>query len=292
MSNTNSFYTVAIQRVSETLNKVYAKTLEEAQNKVNEYRTLFKVLNKKGYGIEGINFYISEVIGKNETVIRTSNLDRETELHELFTCYKDGQEAFLNCKRYRLELHELHKDKVLVSERYNVRVWRFFHGQENPYLGTLNAGISIYDAKQRLHAIEQSEQSEQSEKRYEVKKRLRWVNKETGQTASFYGAVPYTNETEKEAWRVDASLYTIYDTKQNTFGVYGLRYIDCANKKAVDMLCRKLNLEHNVFIAKLNAYCNTCKRDTIHANDTTYGMYCTECRSLQADTEEEIEVAK
>ena len=286
MTNTNAFFTVAIQRVSETLNKVYAKTLEEAQNKVNEYRTLFKVLNKKGYGIEGINFYISEVIGENETVIRTSNLDRETELYELFACYKDGQEAFLNCKRYRLELHELHKDKVLASERYNVRVWCFFHGKENKYMGTLNAGISVYEAKERLHAIEQIG------KRYEVKKRLRWVNKETGQTASFHGAVPYTNEKEKDKWSVDVSLYTIYDTKQNTYGVYGLRHIDCTSKKEVDMLCRKLNLEHNVFIAKLNAYCNTCKRDTIHANDMTYGMYCTECHSLQADTEEEIEVAK
>ena len=250
MSNTNSFYTVAIQRVSETLNKVYAKTLEEAQNKVNEYRTLFKVLNKKGYGIEGINLYISEVIGNTETVIRTSNLERETELYELFAFYKDGQEAFLNCKRYRLELHELHKDKVLAIERYNVRVWRFFHGKENEYMGTLNAGISIYEAKQRLHAIEQSVHTNAN--RYEVKKRLRWVNKETGQTASFHGAVPYTNEKEKDKWSVDVSLYTIYDTKQNTYGVYGLRHIDCTSKKEVDALCEELNLKHNTFITKLD----------------------------------------
>ena len=250
MTNVNSFYTVAIQRVSETLNKVYAKTLEEAQNKVNEYRTLFKVLNKKGYGIEGINLYISEVIGENETVIRIANLERETELYELFAFYKDGQEAFLNCKRYRLELHELHKDKVLASERYNVRVWRFFHGKENEYMGTLNAGISIYEAKQRLHAIEQSVHTNAN--RYEVKKRLRWVNKETGQTASFHGAVPYTNEKEKDKWSVDASQYTIYDTKQNTYGVYGLRHIDCTSKKEVDALCKELNLKHNAFITKLN----------------------------------------
>lgn len=36
----------------------------------------------------------------------------------------------------------------------------------------------------------------------------RWENIKTGQTASIYGAVPYTSELDKDNWKIEISGYT------------------------------------------------------------------------------------
>lgn len=42
----------------------------------------------------------------------------------------------------------------------------------------------------------------------EVIESRHWVNSKTGQTASIYGAVPYTSETDKVNWSIQARGYT------------------------------------------------------------------------------------
>lgn len=54
---------------------------------------------------------------------------------------------------------------------------------------------------------------------YEVVSSSRWVNKVNGRTASTHGAVPYTSEAEKADWEVRFCGYTIYNRRENTFGI-------------------------------------------------------------------------
>lgn len=42
----------------------------------------------------------------------------------------------------------------------------------------------------------------------EVIESKRWVNKLTGRTASIYGAVPYTGESDKPNWSIEKVGYT------------------------------------------------------------------------------------
>lgn len=45
-----------------------------------------------------------------------------------------------------------------------------------------------------------------------------WVNKVTGATASIYGAIPYTNETEKQNWEVKTRGWT-WMASNGTIGI-------------------------------------------------------------------------
>ena len=42
----------------------------------------------------------------------------------------------------------------------------------------------------------------------EIIESRRWVNKQTGQTASIYGAVPWTIQNEKNHWCIETIGYT------------------------------------------------------------------------------------
>ena len=42
----------------------------------------------------------------------------------------------------------------------------------------------------------------------EVIESRRWTNKLTGQTASIYGAVPWTNPVDKDQWSIETVGYT------------------------------------------------------------------------------------
>lgn len=45
-----------------------------------------------------------------------------------------------------------------------------------------------------------------------------WTNKETGQTASIYGSVPWTTDQDKEHWTITSRGYT-WLTDQGTVGL-------------------------------------------------------------------------
>ena len=54
--------------------------------------------------------------------------------------------------------------------------------------------------------------------RFQVETAKKWVNT-NGQTASIYGAVPYTSEEDKKNWKIIDVGYTIRDNKTNTVGI-------------------------------------------------------------------------
>ena len=52
-------------------------------------------------------------------------------------------------------------------------------------------------------------------KRYEAIERKYWINSETGQKVSIYGAVPYISEAEKAQWKVETNGWVYRDNKTN-----------------------------------------------------------------------------
>jgi len=46
----------------------------------------------------------------------------------------------------------------------------------------------------------------------------RWVNRVTGKTASIYGALPYSSDTEKQNWEMQPNGYT-WVNSNGTIGV-------------------------------------------------------------------------
>jgi hypothetical protein len=59
--------------------------------------------------------------------------------------------------------------------------------------------------------------------RYEMIDAKRWVHTD-GRTASIYGAVPYTSESEKKHWAIQSVGFTIRDNKTNTVGMGRMPY--------------------------------------------------------------------
>lgn len=55
--------------------------------------------------------------------------------------------------------------------------------------------------------------------RYEVIESKRWVNKTTGQTASVFGAVPWTRQSEKSQWSMESVGWTVRDNRNGTVGI-------------------------------------------------------------------------
>lgn len=55
--------------------------------------------------------------------------------------------------------------------------------------------------------------------RYEVIPSKRWCNAATGQTASIYGAVPYTSNADKPNWAVETVGWTWRDNVRGTVGL-------------------------------------------------------------------------
>jgi hypothetical protein len=54
---------------------------------------------------------------------------------------------------------------------------------------------------------------------FEVIPSKQWINSETGQTASIYGAVPYLSESEKAQWSVAVRGYTVRNLKTGAVGI-------------------------------------------------------------------------
>ena len=76
-------------------------------------------------------------------------------------------------------------------------------------------------------------------KRFELKPSKRWVNKETGRTASIYGSLPYYTDAEAEQWEVVTDGYTIFDCSRNIcFSPYGVDKRDLAK---MEERCQILN---------------------------------------------------
>lgn len=55
--------------------------------------------------------------------------------------------------------------------------------------------------------------------RYEVVESKQWVNKTTGQTASVFGAVPWTRPSEKSHWSMESVGWTVRDNRNGTVGI-------------------------------------------------------------------------
>ena len=55
--------------------------------------------------------------------------------------------------------------------------------------------------------------------KYEIIESKKWVNTVTGNTASIYGAVPYTNDTDKANWSLECVGYTIRNNDTGTVGL-------------------------------------------------------------------------
>lgn len=55
--------------------------------------------------------------------------------------------------------------------------------------------------------------------KYEIIESKNWVNTITGQTASIYGSVPYTNDTDKTNWVIEVVGYTIRNNDTGTVGL-------------------------------------------------------------------------
>lgn len=75
--------------------------------------------------------------------------------------------------------------------------------------------------------------------KYEIVESKKWVNSITGATASIYGAVPYTSDSDKQNWSVETVGYTI---RNNDTGIVGLGKPPFKTMyEAVEQL-RKLNI--------------------------------------------------
>ena len=75
--------------------------------------------------------------------------------------------------------------------------------------------------------------------KYEIVESKKWVNTVTGATASIYGAVPYTNDTDKANWSIEMVGYTIRNNDTGTVGLGRLPFKTMY--EAVEHL-RKLNI--------------------------------------------------
>ncbi len=53
---------------------------------------------------------------------------------------------------------------------------------------------------------------------YEIIKHKVWFNNKTNQTASIFGAVPYSNDIQKSDWIIQERGFTIYNKKLNITG--------------------------------------------------------------------------
>lgn len=54
---------------------------------------------------------------------------------------------------------------------------------------------------------------------FEIIPSKRWVNHETGQTASIYGSVPYVTIRDKFNWSIEVRGYTVRNTKTGVVGI-------------------------------------------------------------------------
>lgn len=54
---------------------------------------------------------------------------------------------------------------------------------------------------------------------FEVVPSKRWVNHQTGQTASIYGSVPYVTIRDKFNWSIEVRGYTVRNTQTGTVGI-------------------------------------------------------------------------
>lgn len=76
---------------------------------------------------------------------------------------------------------------------------------------------------------------------WKVIEKKRWVNKSTGQTASIYGSVPYTNETEAANWFIEVSGYTLKNTLHNTIGAACVPSSGIPTLQQAEALAERLN---------------------------------------------------
>lgn len=54
---------------------------------------------------------------------------------------------------------------------------------------------------------------------FEIIPSKRWVNHETGQTASIYGSVPYVTIRDKFNWSIETLGYTVRNIKTGVVGI-------------------------------------------------------------------------
>lgn len=74
---------------------------------------------------------------------------------------------------------------------------------------------------------------------YVVVVRKVWCNLVTGQKVSIHGSLPYRGD--KGAWEIVEDGFTIYNRRENTYGVYGLVNVDRFDRSDVQALCDTLN---------------------------------------------------
>ncbi len=55
--------------------------------------------------------------------------------------------------------------------------------------------------------------------RYTVIESLVWVNTHTGQRASTFGAIPWTDPADRPSWTLQAVGYTVRDNRLGTVGI-------------------------------------------------------------------------
>ena len=77
--------------------------------------------------------------------------------------------------------------------------------------------------------------------RFEVIERKSWVNRDTGERASIYGANPFWGGN-RGAWEIVADGYTLRDTRTQEVGrPYGLVYRDQTDRADIQALADILN---------------------------------------------------
>jgi len=74
--------------------------------------------------------------------------------------------------------------------------------------------------------------------RYKVIQSRHWKNTKTGQTASIYGACPWTSDADKVNWTKELVGWTWEDTKNGTIGI-GRRPV--ATLEEAEEVANKLN---------------------------------------------------
>lgn len=74
--------------------------------------------------------------------------------------------------------------------------------------------------------------------RYQVVQSKHWKNMKTGQTASIYGACPWTSDMDKTNWACEPVGWTWEDTKNGTVGI-GRRPV--ASREEAEEVAKKLN---------------------------------------------------
>lgn len=74
-------------------------------------------------------------------------------------------------------------------------------------------------AKERKRIMMQAQAKLNKARRYTIIEARQWHNKTSGRTASIYGAIPWTSQTEAANWHIETIGWTVKDNKNGTIGL-------------------------------------------------------------------------